>query len=825
MTWNNKNWSKWIIVLVVMVLQGSLPFLLERNFAPFHAIISPSKLSITGAKHRPWISIRQASSSIDENITFTDSQPKIFRIDEKGKEPRTQEEREDVFSNIAQILSLDELPPAVRNATAAAVDLFREAPTPPVCRVVTRSGSKLPTDPSILPEELYQSPNCLLDKFGLYYHAQARRLTMNSCYLKGISNGRQIDQDNDELLQMMDKNTEIDLDKKNLPVTAQAEPVAAVLRKSLEDAGYELLSRRDIDLCDSLNAGYLLRLSILPDVSQLDPSIAFDFFPEKFHDNGTLRCSSEVDELLFEGRVLVFWRGYSQEITRGRLLLPKIDYLQASLVQRSAAWVKNKIDEFEAELFRMAMNQSWKLRQTTRRWSTRLIKRLRLRELVATIQKTISIVRQQNLDDDFVIPTIDGILGDDGDENEAETSSSSSNGPLDKRSGSIRLGRYGGSKIRFVGSPNPNDALEPFTICEYNYDDPTTDAHNATSTKPYKFKSIKNATVSLCEHDMYEEVNKNTYTCEYDARIFSEGKMDKKKLPRMQLLERVGISNLVDLFTKAGRREVLKAVFSKSRLVEPTYEEVVVVWRPLIKHTKKMTPPKIVSEFADMFDIQGFEQPTEEEVKIPPSKLEIRLFEQVPMSNLLAVLPKTKLVFRPADAFLFDMISVVTLVLVLSSVKFESSRLDVLAVVSVIFWLFRTVIRYSNKLARYDLLVKTFLTSKISQRNVGAFKYLTYEAALQRSIRSSLVLLWLSSRIRGETSAGLNRETLEQECTSEVNKFLKTEKQVQLDAIRAFQDLEDLQLLSFTASGIIEQNETILETSAETVKHLWSDLM
>jgi hypothetical protein len=50
---------------------------------------------------------------------------------------------------------------------------------------------------------------------------------------------------------------------------------------------------------------------------------------------------AENEPLLFDGQVLVFRRGYSTEITEGLLLLPKVDYLQTSVVQRSTATVVN----------------------------------------------------------------------------------------------------------------------------------------------------------------------------------------------------------------------------------------------------------------------------------------------------------------------------------------------------------------------------------------------------------------------------------------------------------------------------------------------------
>ena len=69
-------------------------------------------------------------------------------------------------------------------------------------------------------------------------------------------------------------------------------------------------------LCDCLNPGYLLRLSLVPDLSDLAP-----ISPEY----------SGVSEL-FDGRAAVFYRGYGTETTSGRLLPQKLDFLQANLL-------------------------------------------------------------------------------------------------------------------------------------------------------------------------------------------------------------------------------------------------------------------------------------------------------------------------------------------------------------------------------------------------------------------------------------------------------------------------------------------------------------
>lgn len=207
---------------------------------------------------------------------------------------------------------------------------------------------------------------------------------------------------------------------------------------------------------------------------------------------------------------------------------------------------------------------------------------------------------------------------------------------------------------------------------------------------------------------------------------------------------------------------------------------------------------------ADMLDVEGFEQPPADRRVKKKAKIEIRNFESVPMANLPAVLPKTRLVFRPADAFLFDLVSFVTFVLVLGSIRLDSPRLDLLALVSVSLWIMRTVFRYSNKLARYDLLVKSFLTSKISHRNSGALKYIVAEAGSQRAVRTALVYLWISNFVdaikapfQGQGERIFTRTDLQEKAQDDINNLLKMDKQVQIHVKRALDDLEELQVVTF----------------------------
>jgi hypothetical protein len=122
-------------------------------------------------------------------------------------------------------------------------------------------------------------------------------------------------------------------------------------------------------------------------------------------------------------------------------------------------------------------------------------------------------------------------------------------------------------------------------------------------------------------------------------------------------------------------------------------------------------------------------------------------------------------------------------------------------------------------------LVKTFLTSKISQRNAGAFKYLTYEAGSQRAIRAALVHSWILRYLQSGLSAAVTRDDLEQNCVTEVNKLLNTNKEVQLDPKRAIQDLEDLRLVRFSENdGLIPEALTYAD-STDIIKQLWEELL
>jgi len=377
----------------------------------------------------------------------------------------------------------------------------------------------------------------------------------------------------------------------------------------------------------------------------------------------------------------------------------------------------------------------------------------------------------------------------------------------------FRLDRYGGRQSGVIANPSISDALTPFLICELNEDVPEELLPNGYNM------------TDAITHDIYSRLNKGEFTCQYDGE--HPERHHQGPIPST-LLKRISIGNVIDVFSPRGRKRMLQNFLSATELVEPTYEELVVIWRPLRKKTKadlNLSLPKAVYDAAEIFDLEH-KLPDKEKRKCNPSPLpmEVRAFTSVPMANLPAVFPKTRLVFRPADAFLFDLISVFTLLLVLGSQRFDSPRLDLLALISVSLWIIRTVLRYSNKLARYDLLVKKFLTSKIAHRDGGAIKYIANEAASQRATRAALLHAWLLST---KPNRWVTRRELLEEGYIGVNEMLDNDQYVDIDIDAGLKDLEELRIVTFAGSDGDEQllqEVADEESTVHILKAAWTDV-
>jgi len=766
----------------------------------------------------------------------------------------------------------------------------------PVCRVVATSDGKIP--PYHAKKSLSPSSRQLLGKIELYYTAQSQielkdltfllpRSTAEATYFDDLKTVEGI-----ENLEDVSSNSEMsDVDS-----AKQEEKVISILKQSLEDGGYKLMDQRDLDLCFALNAGYLLRLSLLPDVNDLDPSIGEQFYPELFKDDEFEVSQNEnnskektslinrrkemVKKLIFDGRVLIYRRGYSQETTTGRLLLPKLDYLQASLVQRSSSAITRQLGALEQQLEQIVFRMASKIENSTKQ----LVHRAR----VKTKHLFIGLIVDSGLSENKIFAnmiTEDRVLGissnNTTDMLSLPLASSRTAQPREFRirgNKIFRLARYGvGGGSSMIPSLDLNDALTPFLLCEVG-------APNGTSS---------------VEQDMYEGIDAGKVMCQYDEALYaasnsSVGNMNfrggplssiwkvdnsdaisianenvesvgnsssvqksptTKKAPQVRLLERISIQNTVDFFSKKGRRNLIANYFKSSTLMEPAYEEVVVIWRPMRKKTgptiqslktKFATPPKWLYDAARIFEIEDrlptvskeIDSSTDETTSVGHLPLEIKSFYDVPMANIQAVLPKTKLIFRPADAFVFDSFSLISFLAVVGSLKFDSPRLDLIALVSFVLYVVRTFIRYSNKFARYDLLVNKFLTSKISHRGTGALKYIVSEANSQKALRAMLVRDWLQEQngLKNlKNRLGVDAEVDDfDDSTIDLVKLYLNEKastaaaRVDVDVHSALRDLQNLGLINEdanTADGIFSFSVVSGDESKGKIAKLWSAII
>ena len=139
------------------------------------------------------------------------------------------------------------------------------------------------------------------------------------------------------------------------------------------------------------------------------------------------------------------------------------------------------------------------------------------------------------------------------------------------------------------------------------------------------------------------------------------------------VIPRVSISDVVDLFSPGGRRRLVAALFSKSKLVEPTYQELIVIHRPVVPPPSPppffKRIPNFIYNLAEIFNI---DQKLPARWESPPPEIQqaqMKVFTDVPCSNVLACLPKSKLVLRPADALRLDLISALTGLAVLATLR------------------------------------------------------------------------------------------------------------------------------------------------------------
>ena len=126
------------------------------------------------------------------------------------------------------------------------------------------------------------------------------------------------------------------------------------LRASLTTAGFRPLTDRDVTLSRALNAGYLLRLSIAP---QLD----------------ALPTLGDGEAAIYDDRVLIYVRNHGVEVTNGMLWAPKFAYLQARWLSWLLSPMARALSDTEEWIDRSVRAVSIKLRVSYKRLRRRVL--------------------------------------------------------------------------------------------------------------------------------------------------------------------------------------------------------------------------------------------------------------------------------------------------------------------------------------------------------------------------------------------------------------------------------------------------------------------
>ncbi|GMH57565.1 hypothetical protein TL16_g02417 [Triparma laevis f. inornata] len=178
---------------------------------------------------------------------------------------------------------------------------------------------------------------------------------------------------------------------------------------------------------------------------------------------------------------------------------------------------------------------------------------------------------------------------------------------------------------------------------------------------------------------------------------------------------------------------LLKNLFTKTKLVEPTYEEVVVLWCPSPKKPSKR------SFFRRKPSVKKLLRKPKTPTPLPSPQ--IRIFQNVPLTSLPSTLPSYTLRYKTSDSFRLDIISLLTffpLLLKLTSLKYKKT----LAILTVI-WFIRSFLRYNNIRRVYRLALTQFLERTTLFTDEKSFKYLTEVHDEIRAVYSGIVADWL----------------------------------------------------------------------------------
>ncbi|KAK9826814.1 hypothetical protein WJX81_003825 [Elliptochloris bilobata] len=223
---------------------------------------------------------------------------------------------------------------------------------------------------------------------------------------------------------------------------------------------------------------------------------------------------------------------------------------------------------------------------------------------------------------------------------------------------------------------------------------------------------------------------------------------------------------------------LLPSLAANVELVEPTFQELLVMYRQMPKR----------SWLARLRRRMGWPGSEERARAARRAPVMLRIFRDIPVPSWRIVFPEKLLQFRPLDGLRADLITVAGVAAFAAEAKYDSLLLDIISFVSACALATRIILGYRRMSQRFEQMASTMLADTTIAGQEAVVDYLAGAAALEQWAQASLALLLLRA-----SPAPLAAEQL----AAAVEALLEQRFQVRIrfDAEEALGELQRLGLL------------------------------
>lgn len=195
------------------------------------------------------------------------------------------------------------------------------------------------------------------------------------------------------------------------------------------------------------------------------------------------------------------------------------------------------------------------------------------------------------------------------------------------------------------------------------------------------------------------------------------------------------------------KRGGLSALWSKVELIEPTFQDLLVMYRQTQPSASKLVKLR-----------QRIIGPNEQE-STPKyqqrNSINMRIYRDIPVPSWKIVFPNKLLQFRPLDGLRSDLVSIAGLLSYLAQLKYDSVILELITTGAVIAFVFRAFLGYKRLNERYERTANDMLAKSTIAGQEGVITYLANAAALQQFEQTALAYVLMSEAGRSMGAPGL----------------------------------------------------------------------